>query len=132
MNPFDTAGFPDRWSCGLAWYDQPWVGWLHIVSDIIIVMAYFDVPVVVMYFVRPRDDLKLPPVVFSGSWGSSSFPAAPCTSSRPESSGGRRPIQFGSVSSAEISQSTSIQSQLADQLRGRLTDFTILAKHCRV
>ncbi|PHR96521.1 MAG: hybrid sensor histidine kinase/response regulator [Blastopirellula sp.] len=64
MNPFDTTGFPSRWSCGLAWTEQPWVGWLHIFSDIIIFLAYYAVPLVVLYYVRQRDDLKLPPIFY--------------------------------------------------------------------
>ena len=64
MNPFDTTGFPARWSCGTAWEDQPWVGWLHIGSDFVIFLAYFAVPVVVMHFVRQRDDLKFPPIFY--------------------------------------------------------------------
>jgi hypothetical protein len=39
----------------------------------------------------------------------------------------RHLIHLDFVSSAEISQSTSVQSQLANQLRGRLTNFTIHA-----
>jgi two-component system sensor histidine kinase/response regulator len=64
MNPFDISGFPARWSCGPAWAEQPWVGWLHILSDLVIFMAYFAVPVVVMYFVRQRDDLRFPPIFY--------------------------------------------------------------------
>jgi len=37
----------------------------------------------------------------------------------------RHLVHFDLVSSAEISQSTSIQRQLTNQLRGRLTNFTI-------
>ena len=64
MNPLDTTGFPPRWFCGEAWFEHPWIGWLHILSDILIFVAYFAVPVVVMYFVRQRDDLKFPPVFY--------------------------------------------------------------------
>ena len=64
INPFDTTGFPPRWQCGSAWADHPWIGWLHILSDIVIFLAYFAVPVVVMYFVRQRDDLKFPPIFY--------------------------------------------------------------------
>ncbi len=64
MNPFDTSGFPARWFCGSTWSEEPWIGWLHIISDLLIFAAYFAVPVVVMYFVRQRDDLKFPPVFY--------------------------------------------------------------------
>ena len=65
MNPFDTTGFPARWFCGSAWEDQPWVGWLHIVSDLVIFSAYYAVPIVVMFYVRQRDDLKFPPIFYA-------------------------------------------------------------------
>ena len=65
MNPLDTTGFPPRWDCGTAWADEPWIGWLHVVSDLLICGAYFAVPVVVMYFVRQRDDLKFPPIFYA-------------------------------------------------------------------
>ena len=64
MNPFDTTGFPERWLCGSAWIDQPWVGWMHIFSDVVTFAAYFAVPVVVMYFVRQRNDLRFPPIFY--------------------------------------------------------------------
>ena len=64
MNPFDTTGFPARWSCGSAWAEEPWIGWLHILSDIVIFAAYFAVPIVVIYFTRQRDDLKFPPIFY--------------------------------------------------------------------
>ena len=64
MNPFDTTGFPARWFCGSGWSEQPWDGWLHIFSDIVIFAMYFAVPVVVMYFVRQRNDLKFPPIFY--------------------------------------------------------------------
>ncbi|NIP96869.1 MAG: signal transduction histidine kinase, partial [Akkermansiaceae bacterium] len=64
MNPFDTTGFPPRWQCGPAWEEQPWVGWLHIGADLLIFLAYFAVPVVVLYFVRQRDDLNFPPIFY--------------------------------------------------------------------
>ncbi len=64
MNLFDTSGFPARWFCGPAWAEEPWIGWLHICSDIVIFAAYAAVPIVVMYFVRQRDDLKFPPIFF--------------------------------------------------------------------
>ncbi len=65
MNLFDTNGFPPRWECGSGWEDAPWVGWLHILSDLVIFMAYFAVPIVVMYFVRQKDDLKFPPIFYA-------------------------------------------------------------------
>ena len=51
---FQTRGFPPRWSCGLAWAEQPWWGWLHIGSDIAIWAAYTAIPLVLWSFLRLR------------------------------------------------------------------------------
>ena len=66
---FDTTGFPVRWNCGPAWAEAPWVGWLHIVSDIAIFLAYYAVPCVVVYYVYRKQNLKFPKIfyVFLGS-----------------------------------------------------------------
>lgn len=59
---FDTTGFPARWHCG-RWSAQ--LGWLHIVSDLMIFGAYMAIPVVLAFFTRARRDLPKPfPVVF--------------------------------------------------------------------
>jgi len=50
-NPFDPTGFVPRWSCG-AW--SPALGWLHIVSDLLIWLAYFAIPCVLIVIVRRR------------------------------------------------------------------------------
>ena len=57
---FDTAGFPARWYCGQAWYAEPHVGWLHIISDIVIFLAYIAIPCVLAYFVLKRKELVFP------------------------------------------------------------------------
>ncbi len=51
---FDTSDFPARWSCG-NWSD--FLGWLHIVSDVVTSAAYFAIPVALVYFVRKRRDI---------------------------------------------------------------------------
>lgn len=51
---FDTTGFPPRWNCGSGWADRPWLGWLHIVSDLAIWGAYFAIPCILVYFVWRR------------------------------------------------------------------------------
>src|SRR5579883_2525395 len=53
-SPFDTAGFVPRWDCG-AW--TPFLGWLHIASDLLIWLAYLAIPMVLIYFVRHRRDV---------------------------------------------------------------------------
>jgi len=64
MNPFDTEGFPARWFCGAAWEESPWLGWLHVGSDLLSFLAYFAVPAVVTYFVSQKRDLKFPAIFY--------------------------------------------------------------------
>ena len=48
---FNTEDFPPRWHCG-TW--DPFHGWLHIVSDLIIWLAYMAIPVLLIYFVTKK------------------------------------------------------------------------------
>jgi len=57
---FDTEGFPARWNCGSAWAEDPWVGWLHIVSDYAIFGAYLAIPIVLGYFLYKRREFPFP------------------------------------------------------------------------
>jgi PAS domain S-box-containing protein len=52
---FSTDGFMPHGMCYL-W--QPGVLGLHIVSDLLITMAYFSIPFTLLYFVRKRRDLE--------------------------------------------------------------------------
>src|SRR5258708_4410716 len=54
---FDSSEFPARWQCG-NW--PPWLGWLHIVSDLLIWLAYLTIPLVLVYLVRRRRDAPFP------------------------------------------------------------------------
>lgn len=56
---FDTVGFVPRWDCG-AW--TPFLGWLHIVSDLLVWLAYLTIPTMLIYFVRSRKDVPFPRV----------------------------------------------------------------------
>ncbi len=50
---FNTSGFVPRWSCG-DW--TPALGWLHIVSDLLIFLAYFAIPfALAIVMLRRRD-----------------------------------------------------------------------------
>lgn len=56
---FDVTDFPARWSCG------NWTllhGWVHIVSDTAIGLAYLAIPLVLVWFVRRRPDVPFPRV----------------------------------------------------------------------
>ena len=54
---FGTDGYPPRWLCGAGWSREPWVGWLHVVSDALIAGAYLSIPVLLIYAIRKRDDV---------------------------------------------------------------------------
>ena len=54
---FDPTGFPARWQCGSGWTDSPWLGWLHILSDLGVWSAYLAIPLVLAYFVLRRRDI---------------------------------------------------------------------------
>lgn len=64
MNPFSVSGFPARWNCGPGWSEEPWWGWIHIFSDAATSVAYYAVPIVVMYFVTKKRDIRFPPSFF--------------------------------------------------------------------
>jgi len=49
---FDTSDYPARWTCG-NW--TPFEGWLHIVSDALIFVAYFAIPASLFVLVRRRE-----------------------------------------------------------------------------
>lgn len=56
MNEFfskllDTSDYPPRWTCG-NW--TPFEGWLHIVSDGLIFLAYFAIPASLFVLIRRR------------------------------------------------------------------------------
>ena len=51
---FDTSNYPPRWYCG-TW--SPAIGWLHIISDIVIWLAYLAIPISLAYFTRKRGEL---------------------------------------------------------------------------
>ncbi|MBM4070044.1 MAG: response regulator [Planctomycetes bacterium] len=58
---FDTSDFPARWNCG-NWSTAH--GLTHIVADVFTFLAYFAVPLVTIYFVRQRSNLKFPPIFY--------------------------------------------------------------------
>lgn len=44
---FDVSPYPARWSCG---YWQPMIGWTHVLSDLLIFLAYTCIPVSLLYY----------------------------------------------------------------------------------
>lgn len=54
---FDTADFPPRWSCG-SWSAAH--GWLHIIADSLIFLAYFAIPVSLAVLLVRRRDFPFP------------------------------------------------------------------------
>ncbi len=53
---FSTASWPPRWHCG-TWSD--FHGWLYIISDLLIWLSYFLIPVIIInYLSKKKDALK--------------------------------------------------------------------------
>ncbi len=61
---FSGIGFPPRWSCGPGWTQEPWWGWIHIVSDLFIFGAYFAIPVILLTIARQRRDIPFPRIIY--------------------------------------------------------------------
>ncbi|WP_190397985.1 histidine kinase dimerization/phosphoacceptor domain -containing protein [Pseudanabaena sp. FACHB-1998] len=51
---FDSGSFIPHGHCYL-W--NPWLVWLHILSDLFIAIAYYSIPIGLLYFIRKRKDL---------------------------------------------------------------------------
>ncbi|MBX3390447.1 MAG: hypothetical protein KF691_13440 [Phycisphaeraceae bacterium] len=58
---FDAHGFMPRWQCG-DW--SLWLGWLHIVSDFLIFVAYACIPLSLMFFALRRRDIALKGIIW--------------------------------------------------------------------
>jgi signal transduction histidine kinase len=48
---------------GHCYYWRPDILWLHVVSDAIIALAYFSIPVTLLYFLRRRPDIPFPAMI---------------------------------------------------------------------
>ena len=46
---FQPHGFCYNWNSGLVW--------LHVISDVLIALAYFAIPVILLWFLRQRRDI---------------------------------------------------------------------------
>jgi chemotaxis family two-component system sensor kinase Cph1 len=57
---FDTDKWPARWHCG---YWSDFHGWLYIISDLVIWLAYFLIPAIILdYFIKRKSGIKFRPV----------------------------------------------------------------------
>jgi hypothetical protein len=59
QNLLSTSDWPPRWLCG-KWSE--FHGWLYIFSDIIIWLAYFIIPVTIIWFIQKQRNLSFLPV----------------------------------------------------------------------
>ncbi|MBD2180109.1 EAL domain-containing protein [Aerosakkonema funiforme] len=60
----DLFALPNFISQG--YYDPyyPELVWLHILSDTLIALAYYSIPLMLLYFIHKREDVALPPVLW--------------------------------------------------------------------
>lgn len=58
---FGTGDWPPRWFCG-TWTE--FHGWLYIFSDITIWLAYFIIPVILIWFVQKQPKIPFSPIFF--------------------------------------------------------------------
>ncbi|WDE98093.1 ATP-binding protein [Lentisphaera profundi] len=61
MNFFDISRFPARWNCG-TWPE--YLGWMHIISDVLTALAYFAIPTLIIIFIRKRKEWKCPALLY--------------------------------------------------------------------
>jgi hypothetical protein len=59
INLFNASDWPPRWFCG-KW--SSFHGWLYIISDIAIWLAYFIIPAIIIFFVQKRKNIPFLPV----------------------------------------------------------------------
>ncbi|TXC76203.1 hypothetical protein [Luteibaculum oceani] len=58
---FSTESWPPRWRCG-DW--TAFEGWVQIISDLFIWLAYFLIPVVLVLIIRNRPSFRFTPLVW--------------------------------------------------------------------
>src|SRR5258708_20375106 len=57
MNFFDSLFSNDFMPHGFCYLWNPGLVWLHAVSDALIALAYFSIPITLLYFIRKRKHL---------------------------------------------------------------------------
>jgi signal transduction histidine kinase len=58
---FDTSNWPPRWHCG-TWSE--FHGWLYIFSDLLIAIAYFAIPLLLIVLLTKRRDVPFPKILW--------------------------------------------------------------------
>ena len=53
----EVSKWPPRWQCG-NW--DPWFAWLYILSDFLTFLAYFGIPIVILFYLVYRKPTQLP------------------------------------------------------------------------
>ncbi|MBR06630.1 MAG: hypothetical protein CMP48_03005 [Rickettsiales bacterium] len=51
-NLLETRYWPARWTCG-QWSD--WEGWFYILSDVLIFLSYFSIPIFLLWYIRKKE-----------------------------------------------------------------------------
>lgn len=54
---FDPSGFPARWECG---HWSEFHGWVHIISDLTIFLAYILIPIHILFLLKKKQNLPFP------------------------------------------------------------------------
>lgn len=57
---FRRLFFDDFMPHGHCYFWKPEIVWLHVVSDALITLAYYSIPVILLVLVRKRRDLPFP------------------------------------------------------------------------
>jgi len=57
----DTSSYPPRWQCG-DWSD--FAGWLYIISNLLIWLAYFIIPVILIFSIRQGRQVPFPRLIW--------------------------------------------------------------------
>lgn len=55
LNFLSSSEFMPHGQCFL-W--EPWLLWSHVISDLIIFLAYYSIPVLLIYFIKKRTDIQ--------------------------------------------------------------------------
>jgi PAS domain S-box-containing protein len=57
LEPIRQLLSPDFMPHGYCYLWDPWIVWLHVISDALIMLSYYCIPVVLIYFIRKNRDI---------------------------------------------------------------------------